>query len=308
MSLASKIRYHSQLKAYFKKIEDFLADGYYTVSDKEIKKINKSNSSVLYRFRVSSKNPKLASYSGGSLFFTKYKSGLLAEDKAFYFINKKDRYDLYKRNYDLYKNQLTYPAISLDFFDDRLLVVAPMVKGLLIKDCSRFDIFLDALFDFASKSQFEMRNSLIDSSSFKLPWYAQHGDCKNANIIWDEKGDGFTMIDLEAIDMYPPLYDVFYYLFITKKDESISVLNSDSFKKRVVNFYSKVMDSVPNNIVDITLANYAYFTASKLTKGAELYEFEFYLFWRKYDSFDKYSITQKVLRDYENKLKEYKIK
>ena len=187
-----------------------------------------------------------------------------------------------------------------------MLVIAPIVKGLLIKDCSRFEIFLDKLFDFASKSQYEYKDAV--ESEIKLPWYVQHGDCKNANIIWNEDNKNFTMIDLEAIDIYPPLYDVFYYLFIAKKEESISILNSDEFNKKVRGFYSRLTKDVPDNILDITLANYAYYTSSKVSKGVELYEYDFYLFWRHFDSFDKYPLTQKVLKEYENKLKEYKIK
>ena len=308
MSLINKIKYRSKLKRYFKKIEDFLDDGYYTVIDKQILKVKKSECPFYRRFVVKSKNIKAANYNCGSLFFTKYKSGFLTEQKAFYFINKKDRYDTYKNNYNLYKDKLVYPSIKLEFCDKRMLVIAPMVNGSLIKDQSHFEIFMNKLFEFASKSQYEMKDDAASKTTIKLPWYVQHGDCKDANIIWDDKSDSFTMIDLEAIDLYPPLYDVFYYLFITKKNESISVLNSDKFKKQILGFYTPFLDSVPKNIVDITLANYAFYTAFKVTRGIELYEYEFYLFWRKYDSFDKYPITQRVLKEYENKLKEYNIK
>lgn len=306
MSVISKFRYRLKLKSYFKKIELLLDDGYYTLNDKKIIRINKKDVSFYRRFKVSSSNNKLANYTSGSLFFTKYKAGLLTDDKAFYFINSKDRYELYKANYNHYINRLVYPSISLKFVDDKMLVIAPIVKGLLIKDCSRFEIFLDKLFEFASKSQLEYKDAV--GSEIKLPWYVQHGDCKNANIIWNKDNDEFTMIDLEAIDIYPPLYDVFYYLFITKKDESISILNSNEFNKKVRGFYSGLMKDVPNNILDITLANYAYYTSSKVSKGVELYEYEFYLFWRHFDSFDKYPLTQKVLREYESKLKECNIK
>lgn len=306
MSVISKIRYHSKLKKYFKIIECFLDDGYYVANDKEIKQINKKEVPFYRRFKVSSGSDKLANYTSGSLFFTKYKAGLLTNDKAFYFINNKDRYELYKANYNHYIDRLVYPCINLEFVDDKMLVIAPIVKGSLIKDYSRFEIFLDKLFEFASKSQYEYKDAV--ESEIKLPWYVQHGDCKNANIIWNEDNNEFTMIDLEAIDIYPPLYDAFYYLFITKKEESISILNSDEFSKKVKSFYSKVMKNVPNNILDITLANYAYYTSSKVSKSVELYEYEFYLFWRHFDSFNKYPLTQKVLKEYETKLKECKIK
>lgn len=306
MSVISKFRYRLKLKKYFKKVECFLDDGYYTLNDKTIKRINKNDVSFYRRFKVSSNNNKLANYTSGSLFFTKYKAGLLTNDKAFYFINSKDRYELYKTNYTRYIDRLVYPCINLEFVDDKMLVIAPIVKGLSIKDCSRFGIFLDKLFEFASKSKYEYKDAV--ESEIKLPWYVQHGDCKNANIIWNKDDKEFTMIDLEAIDVYPPLYDVFYYLFITKKEESISILNSVDFTKKVNRFYSRIIKDVPNNILDITLANYAYYTSSKVSKGVELYEYEFYLFWRHFDSFHKYPLTQKVLKEYERKLKEYKIK
>lgn len=306
MSVVSKICYRLKLKNYFKKVECFLDDGYYTLNDKTIKRVNKKDVSFYRRFKVSSRNNKLTNYTSGNLFFTKYKSGLLTNDKAFYFINNKDRYESYKANYNRYIDRFVYPCINLEFVDDKMLVVAPIVKGLLIKDYSRFEIFLDKLFDFAGKSRYEYKDAV--ESDIKLPWYVQHGDCKNANIIWNEDNIDFTMIDLEAIDIYPPLYDVFYFLFITKKEESISILKSDEFGKKVKGFYSKVMKDVSNNILDITLANYAYYTSSKVSKGVELYEYEFYLFWRHFDSFDSYPLTQKVLKEYENKLKECKIK
>lgn len=306
MSVISKIRYHSKLKKYFKKVEYFLDDGYYIINDKEIKQTNKKDASFYRRFKVSSGNNKFANYTSGRLFFTKYKAGLLTDEKAFYFINDNDRYALYKKNYVLYKDRFLYPSISLEFIDDKMLVVASIVKGLLAKDCSHFAIFLDSLFSFASKSRYEYKDAIY--TDLKLPWYVQHGDCKNANIIWNKDNDEFTMIDLEAIDIYPPLYDVLYYLFITKKEESINILNSNEFNKKVRGFYSRLMKDVPNNILDITLANYAYYTSSKVSKGVELYEYEFYLFWRHFDSFNKYPLTQKVLKEYENKLKECKIK
>lgn len=306
MSVISKFRYRLKLKNYFKKIEFLLDNGYYTLNDKKIIQINEKDVSFYRRFKVSSNNNKLANYTSGSLFFTKYKAGLLTDDKAFYFINSKDRYELYKTNYTRYIDRLVYPSISLKFVDEKMLVIAPIAKGLLIKDSSRFGIFMDKLFEFASKSQYEYKDAVI--GDIKLPWYVQHGDCKNANIIWNKDNDEFTMIDLEAIDIYPPLYDAFYYLFITKKEESISILNNDEFNKKVRGFYSRLMKDVPNNILDITLANYAYYTSSKVSKGVELYEYEFYLFWRHFDSFNKYPLTQKVLKEYENKLKEYKIK
>lgn len=269
MRAINKICYRLKLKKYFKKIECFLDNGYYVVNDKIIKKISKQDASFYRRFKVLSRNNKLANYTSGSLFFTKYKAGLLTDDKAFYFINSKDRYELYKANYTRYIDRLVYPCISLKFVDNKMLVIAPIVKGLLIKDCSRFGIFLDKLFEFASKSQYEYKDAV--ESDIKLPWYVQHGDCKNANIIWNKDNNEFTMIDLEAIDIYPPLYDVFYYLFITKKEESISILNSNEFNKKVIGFYSKLMKDVPDNILDITLANYAYYTSSKVNKGVELY-------------------------------------
>ena len=89
MGILSKITYRIKLKRYFKLVEDFLIDGYYRVEDKKIIKINRFDAAFFKRFKVKSKSKKLFEYHSGSLFFTQYKSGLLTNDKAFYFINKK---------------------------------------------------------------------------------------------------------------------------------------------------------------------------------------------------------------------------
>ena len=308
MSLISKVKYYLKLKKYFGNIRDFLADGYYVVDDKKIEQLGEQKVSRFKRFKVKSYGTKLYGYKKGSLFFTQYKSGLLTEDTAFYFITNKTRYEEYKKHYELYKARLMYPSIDLKFVDEKKLVIAPIVNGQLIKDESRFEIFLKNIFDLAKSSKFEMKSSMCTNSKIELPWYVQHGDCKNANIIWSKEGNKFTMIDLEAIDLYPPLYDAFYYLFITKKEASVSILKSKSFEGQIKSFYSNLFDVVPDNILDITLANYASYTSSKLVKGSDLYEFEFYLYWRKYDSFKEFPLTQKVLKEYEQKLKEYKIR
>lgn len=306
MSLLSKIKYRHKLKNYFKKIEYFLDDGYYSVDDKKIKKTDPSTVSFFKRFKVNTGDNKIFKYNSGSLFFTKYKSGFLTNDKAFYFIKNKDRYDIYKSNYSMFRSRLLYPSFHLEFVDDRLLVTGPIVEGTIYKDLSHFDAFLDELFDYSKKSDFEYRLFACNDKTIKMPWYVQHGDCKNANIVWNE--NEFTLIDLEAIDLYPPLYDVFYYLFITKKEESIKVLESQNFQNSVKCFFEKSIKDVPENILDISLACYANYTASKLTKGADLYEFEFYLFWRKYDSFEKFPITKKVLDEYQQKITVFGIK
>ena len=65
---------------------------------------------------------------------------------------------------------------------------------------------------------------------------------------------------------------------------------------------------VPDNILDISLACYANYSVSQLKKGRDLYESEFYLFWRKYDSFEKYPLTKRVLGEYQKKIIEYGLK
>ena len=307
MGFISKIKYHKKLRLYFKTIEDFLSNGYYQVDDKTIKKVTFSLKDFYKTFKVKTHKEKLFNYTEGSLFFTAYKVGFLTNDKAFYFINKKERFNLYKENYLKYKENLPYKSISLTFYNERQLVVAPLINGKIYKDLSHFDIFLNALFEAASKNKHELVKKRVFDQDVLIPWYVQHGDCKNANIIWDEN-DGFTLIDLEAINLYPALYDVFYYLFITKKEESISVLKSDVFLKAVCAFFKQKMSNVPDNILDLALASYADYTASKLEPDSELYEFEFYLFWRHYDSFDAFPLTKKVLDDYGKRLIEYGIK
>ena len=308
MSLISKVKYYIKLKKYFRNTRDFLADGYYTVKDKMIKSTEPKRTPFLKKFKVKSRRSKIFEYKEGSLFFTQYKCGLLTDDKAFYFISSQERYDEYKKHYGLYINSLMYPSARLEFVDERKLVIAPIINGQIIKDDFHFELFLKNIFDLAESSYYVMKPSLCADIHIELPWYVQHGDCKDANIIWSKDNKSFTMIDLEAIDLYPPLYDAFYYLFITKKEVSISMLKSRAFKEMVKSFYSKILEIVPDNILDITLANYAYYTSSKLVKSSDLYEFEFYLYWRKYDSFDGLPLTKKVLNDYEQKLKEYKIR
>lgn len=306
MGLLSKIKYRRKLYNYFKKIEDFLDNGYYSVDDKLIKKIDPSDESFFKRFKVNSKEEKLFKYKSGSLFFTKYKSGFLTNDKAFYFLNNKNRYDVYKSNYLSYRARLLYPSFNLEFVDDRLLVIGPIVEGTIYKDLSHFDAFLDSLFEYADKNDFDFKIFNYDDKNINLPWYVQHGDCKNANIVWS--GNKFTLIDLEAIDLYPPLYDVFYYLFITKKEDSIKVLESQKFQNSVKHFFKMSIKDVPDNILDISLACYANYTVSQLKKGMDLYESEFYLFWRKYDSFKKYPLTKRMLDEYQRKIIEYGLK
>lgn len=307
MGIINKIKYHRMIRLYFKKIKNFLVDGYYKVDDKLIKKTQFSLMNFYKLFKIKTGRNKLFNYEEGSLFFTVYKCGFLTNDRAFYFINKKERYELYKNNYLKYIDNLPYKTITLTFDDDKNLVVAPYIRGMIYKDLSHFDIFLNALFDAAKKSAYELITTKILNQEFILPWYVQHGDCKNANIIWDEN-DKFTLIDLEAIDFYPALYDVFYYLFISKKEQSIGILKSASFSKEMYDFFKAKLKMVPDNFLDLALASYAYYTASRLRADSELYEFEFYLFWRKYDSFDDFPLTKNVLQDYEKRLTEYEIK
>ena len=307
MGLVSKVKYHSLLKDYFIVVGSYLSDGFYIIQDNNIVKTKKNVRNFYKIFKVNSKKKIETPYDKGKLFITKYKYGLLEEDKAYYFIHKKERYDFFKSNYKKYRAELVYPAFELDFFDDGNVVTAPIIKGNVYKDLSHFDSFLVSLFQLAGEAKTFDKTSTIDGNEYTLPWYVQHGDCKNGNIIWDND-NSFTMIDLEAINLYPPLYDVFYYLFISKKEDSVAILKSEEFLEKVKAFYSKLLNNVPDNILDITLANYAYYTSSKLEKNSELYEFEFYLYWRSYDSFNDFPITKKVLKEYGDKLKEYRIK
>ncbi len=307
MGLVSKIKYHSLLKDYFHRVSGYLSDGYYMVKDNRIIQTEKNLSNFYKIFRVRANKNVTKPYNEGKMFVTKYKYGLLTNDKAYYFIYEKDRYDLLKSNYEKYRNQLVYPAFDLEFRDENLAISAPIIEGTIYKDLSRFDAYLSKLFEYANKSERVYKDTTLFGSTYSLPWYVQHGDCKNGNIVWKDDSS-FTMIDLEALDLYPPLYDVFYYLFITKKEESISILNSKEFINKIKRFYSNKLENVPENILDISLAVYANYTSAKLEKNSDLYEFEFYLYWRKYDSFDNFPLTKRVLTEYANKLKEYKIR
>lgn len=307
MGLISKAKYHRILSDYFRKVGYFLEDGFYIVENNNIIKTKKTIKNIHKVFKVKTSKKIEEPYNGGRLFITQYKYGLLTEKKAYYFVRDKERYDLFKTNYLRYKEKLLYPAIELEFYDQDKIVITSIVDGTIYKDLSHFDTFLNILFDYSNKADaIEVKTSIF-GCEYVLPWYVQHGDCKNGNIIW-KNNNSFMMIDLEAIDLYPPLYDVFYYLFITKKEDSISILKSKEFNDKVKTFYLKRTKDVPSNILDITLANYAYFTSSKLKQGSELYEFEFYLYWRLYDSFDDFPITKRVLMEYEDKLRRYRMK
>ena len=88
MGLVGKVKYYFKLKSYFNRVEDFLTNGFYTVNDKEIIKIKRSDYPFYRRFKVRGKNEKIGDYDCGRLFFTAYKSGLLTQDKAYYFLSK----------------------------------------------------------------------------------------------------------------------------------------------------------------------------------------------------------------------------
>ena len=185
------------------------------------------------------------------------------------------------------------------------MITCPTVKGELILDESHFDYFVNTLFDYALCANVKIIEQNILDEKITLPWYVQHGDCKNRNILWLGRNNEFELIDLEAIDLYPPLYDVFYYLFITKKERSIEVLKSKRFNDLATKFFMK---HNLNTNIDACLACYAYYTSSKLNKNSVYYEFDFYLFWRKFDSFDWLPLTKKVLDAFDKKMHELRIR
>ena len=206
----------------------------------------------------------------------------------------KKRYLTTKTNYDLYRDKLSYDSIEYHFFDKEARITSKVINGETHDDDVHFNKMTNLILSqYTNDNIFENKtiNSFVD-----VPFFVQHGDCKNSNIIW--KSNHPIIIDLEAIGPYPILYDYFYYVFMTKKDKSLEYLKSMS---PIIN--KKFAQAGIGCPLDYYLSCYLSYLTKYLSKEYSENVVNFYLGWITYSDYSFFPLLKQNISDVIQKAK-----
>ena len=204
----------------------------------QFKKIDKKNIRIILYFitfrlyfnKKSAGNDNLKKYMNQSVDCLKFSFGcgkvvLIIENIVFGFYNTEKAFLHSKKNYENYYKSFNYPCITnISFIDEMKCIVMSRAFGQCYSDSYHDKIVIKqliALSTFAS----------IKAGSDGTALFLQHGDANRKNIIWDE--DKPIFIDLDNINYYPPLLDVFHYLCL-----------ADYFLEEIVAFLKENEDQV----------------------------------------------------------------
>ena len=230
--LPSKVKYYFSLKKSLKVVSKCLCNGYYKVESGCIKKVNKPSSWKPNVFKIKTKSKMAWLSEGGKIIQTKYKRILICDRFTLYFSKTKKRYFESKHRYELFADLLTYPLMKLTFDDNNFLIIGETVTGIKFKRNEMFNLVLDFMFDYFAKAKRINKQIRIESQNINAPFYIQHGDIKDSNIIWNHSG-GFCLIDLEAINEKPIFFDLFFYVLISKKRNAYITFRNHLFRERI---------------------------------------------------------------------------
>lgn len=280
--LKNKVKRYFQIKRALKYAKYLLANGQYYVDDKTICKLDANKNKHFYeKFKVKTKKKNITPVEWLYFTITKYKKIFVSEDQCYFYIKSRKRYELFKNNYSKYAQMLPYKHINLNFYDENKMVIGETAKGTKFRNNERFEETLNLLFDTNLSQEVDYKNLLVNDENIEVPFFVQHGDFKNSNVIWNETD--YCLIDLEEVNEYPAFYDLFFYVFLSKPQTFIETLFSDFFINRTKNFWlSKNKDLHFDRdyfFVDYSLSIYLSFVLEKYKSEHTKEFFDYYLFW-----------------------------
>ena len=204
---------------------------------------------------------------------------IFLNDKAFSFFKDKSTYLFAKKNWNKYSSSITFPAISISYFDDKKRMNESVaICGNVFRDKMHDLLAVEKMIDFAVTASFDCREHL----------YLQHGDSKRGNLIW-VNDNRFVFADLDGIRFYPALFDVLHYLNGANYsfEEIIDILKTHNEKINII--FNNVYCDVSKNHLDDVFFDYVSFLSAHKTR---FWEFRFLIT----DKISNYKKTHKLLK------------
>lgn len=309
-NLFRKISYRFSLRTFFKKVSFLLSSGKYFVGDKHFAKYQeggiKKFSDRLRIIKIGDTHPYPHKYDSGDFFETTYKRGILTNDFAYFVFKDGLRFKQTKEHLDAYLNKLSYQKPLISFDEEKSMVILERVYGNHQTSEEYFALFCDYLLD---KLRVQITNKIGDDRDAVLDkgfYVVQHGDCKNSNIIWNDYAP--TMIDMEAIDLYPLFYDYFYYVFITKKESAISFLEGQENREKMLAVVTGFKVPRVPDLLDYYLSAYIDYWSGRIDVTFKKWQIDFYLWWVDKIELEKFPLCKESTMLLKDKIKFYKVK
>lgn len=299
-SLFNKIDNRLKIKKAFLKCAFVLKNGKYNIRGNDFFIKPKDNAIFLSVFKIKSNNKFSYLLDKGKIFITPYKTLLMDDKLVFTFVKGFDRFSSIKKNIQLFANRLPYKIMSTKFDDDHNLIISDVVKDDQFNDEERMWMFVQFYFKNIKKKYFEVKTLNMCEKSEDVIFYPQHGDCHTKNIFW--KDDEIQLIDADDINLYPLLYDVFYYIIASKHEEAFKLFLSGDFLVSVQEFCSIKGISYDNSFVDKYLASYIYYWVNQMNIINDPKTIHFYIRWFENADLSQFPMTSTALGKYKTNL------
>lgn len=244
-------RIRNEYKA-FKNARIFLKSGVYYVPSKksEFKKIGTDRPKIrnLLHLHINFKDGQVKKPASSIEFAAgNGKAIILTQNKAIGFYFEQVAYDSAKRNFVLCYPLFNYPCVKgITFYEKQKCITMDRLNGVCYEDREHDKIIVRDLLSFSTYAN-------MRTTPDGIVKFLQHGDAKRDNIIWN--GDNYEYLDLDNINYYPPLSDVFHYLCVAgyTLNETVSMLKNNMDAVKTVCSRAKI-DS--DNLIDELLCGY----------------------------------------------------
>lgn len=290
--MISRLLLHFKKIRYFKNGKTYLKDGVYYLDGQSFYQLNSNRKDIKpwNKVKIQKKNKLYSTeYSSGIYVVGQYKAKFLFKDYIVFFVYSRKRFCETMEKYNSYVSFITYDVASYSFDVSKKMIATTMINGERHNDDSHFNAFINKICEQYLPSKIYQKK---DINNFKnIPFFIQHGDCKNSNIIW--QGNKPILIDLEAIDSYPIFYDLFYYIFITKKENTTEVL--DDIRTSIINVLYKIKSNCDFDPLDYYLSCYFAFLCNYISKKCSSFVAKFYLGWINYITRSDYPLLNKEI-------------
>ncbi len=297
-----KIKTYLDRKRAFKKATFVLENGKYKINSNAFS-LTKSGK---YRVKIRSKNKYDILIKEGNYIVTPYKFLFLNKDIVFSFVRGRQRYEIIKKNFDLYSSNLMFKTMDCSFVEEKNLIVSNCVKGDQYSDDYHMFVLIDFYVKSINKKYLESFLINMSGENIEILFYPQHGDCHAKNIFWNDTEP--TLIDLDDIDKYPLFYDIFYYVIASKHEEAFALFKTKMFQDKLFNFCITNNIKCSEDIVDLYLSAYIYFWINKMHKNMKYHDIHFYMRWFESGDLSLYPNVSRALKEYYNNLKTMRIK
>lgn len=260
ISIPRKFLLYIQIKKSMKIISNYMENGYYLYKDGNLTFTNKPSRIKCNVFKLNTNHKEDELYKSGKIIRTKYKTILITKRKSIYFLKRKKRYFQSKTNILKYCSSSLYPILKLDFDDCNLRIIGNTVLGKKYKRNEKFNTIVSNLFDIYKRSEYKLTDFDFGNNKFVIPYCIQHGDLKDSNIIWLDDSK-FCLIDLEAFGLKPIFFDLFFFIFISKKEKADLTLFSKPFYESFKNVleHINIKFKSKNEMIDSALFYYLIF-------------------------------------------------